>query len=97
VDEKDSTKSPNKLKKSSIIDRKLGIVTYQKWGSVLNYWFSFDLAKGRLLCYKSATSMRPSTYYTLIQGQFVEDDDEIGRKEKIFQKKKNYIPSPSAV
>ncbi|CAD8053273.1 unnamed protein product [Paramecium primaurelia] len=72
------------------IDRKLGAVSYKKWGTLYNYYFCFNLKKGRLLCYKTQTSSSYNNYYSLNKGDFVKDESEINRFENSLKKKKNY-------
>ncbi|CAD8170761.1 unnamed protein product [Paramecium octaurelia] len=76
------------------IDRKLGAVTYKKWGTLYNYYFSFNLKKARLLCYKTKTSSSYNNYYSLNKGDFVKDESEIDRFEKSLKKRKNYESPP---
>jgi hypothetical protein len=61
------------FKKPPKIDRKLGAVSYKKWGTLYNYYFSFNLVKGRLLCYKTMQSSSYDNYYSLNKGDFVKD------------------------
>lgn len=61
------------IKKPPKIDRKLGAVSYKKWGTLYNYYFSFNLVKGRLLCYKTMHSSSYDNYYSLNKGDFVKD------------------------
>lgn len=72
------------------IDRKLGAVSYTKWGTLYNYFFSFDLRKGRLLCYKTSHAHSYNNYYSLYKGDFVSDEVEIKKCENSLRKKKNY-------
>lgn len=72
------------------IDRKLGAVSYIKWGTLYNYYFSFDLRKGRLLCYKTSHSHSYNNYYSLYKGDFISDEAEIKKCENSLRKKKNY-------
>ena len=72
------------------IDRKLGAVAYIKWGTLYNYYFSFDLRKGRLLCYKTQQSNNYNNYYSLNKGDFVKDENEIAKCEHHLRKRKNY-------
>ncbi|CAD8085669.1 unnamed protein product [Paramecium sonneborni] len=72
------------------INRKLGAVSYKKWGKLYNYYFSFNLKKARILCYKKNTSSSYNNYYSLNKGDFVKDESEINRFESNLKKKKNY-------
>lgn len=65
------------VRKAPKIDRKLGAVSYKKWGTLYNYYFSFNLGKGRLLCYKTMQSNSYDNYYSLNKGDFVKDESEI--------------------
>lgn len=67
------------------------MVSYIKWGNLYNYQFSFDTFRSRMLCYKTKSSKTPNNYYSLINGTFIVEPEEIGKKEKQFSKKKNYI------
>lgn len=60
------TISSQVTQKPLVLVHKLGIATYIKWGTIYNYHFSFDLNKGRLVCYKQAKSKHPNNHYSLI-------------------------------
>lgn len=68
----------------------MGAVSYLKWGTLYNYTFSFNLKRGRLLCYKTWNSNNYNNYYTLNKGGFLEDESEISKFEAQLKKKKNY-------
>ncbi|CAK70450.1 unnamed protein product (macronuclear) [Paramecium tetraurelia] len=89
-DDEDIKQAPFPKSQAIKIDRKLGAVSYIKWGTLYNYFFSFDLRKGRLLCYKTQQSSSYNNYYSLNKGDFVRDEAEIQKCEQSLRKKKNY-------
>ncbi|CAD8113109.1 unnamed protein product [Paramecium sonneborni] len=89
-DDEDIKQAPFPKSQTIKIDRKLGAVQYIKWGTLYNYFFSFDLRKGRLLCYKTQQSNSYNNYYSLNKGDFVRDEVDIQKCEQSLRKKKNY-------
>ncbi|CAD8213931.1 unnamed protein product [Paramecium octaurelia] len=95
LEDDDDNNKQQTSKQQIRIDRKLGAVSYKKWGTLYNYYFSFNLKKGRLLCYKTQTSSSYNNYYSLNKGDFVKDESEITRFENSLKKKKNYEYVPN--
>ncbi|CAD8212846.1 unnamed protein product [Paramecium pentaurelia] len=89
-DDEDIKQAPFPKSQAIKIDRKLGAASYIKWGTLYNYYFSFDLKKGRLLCYKTQQSNSYNNYYSLNKGDFVRDEVDIQKCEQSLRKKKNY-------
>ena len=53
----------------------LGRVGVQRWGSYKQFFFSLDLTKGHMLCFKKQDSKSSTTYYKLSKGVFLKDDE----------------------
>lgn len=51
------------------------------------------MSKGRILCYKTVESKKPTTYYTIIKGHFVDDDNNLSHVIRVilFLKRKSVI------
>jgi hypothetical protein len=52
----------------------LGKVGVYRWGSYREYYFSLNLVKGRLICYKKIDSKSAATFYRLNKGKIIEEN-----------------------